>query len=114
EITSAAVEQSSGIGQVNEAVTQMDQVTQQNAALVEEAAAAASSLREQAVKLTEAVSVFRIDGSKVPPARPVAATPRTPGPARAPASKPRSAALATARPAQEEALAAASGDWSEF
>ena len=48
EIASAAQEQSRGIGQVNQAVTQMDQVTQQNAALVEEAAAAAASMQEQA------------------------------------------------------------------
>jgi methyl-accepting chemotaxis protein len=60
EITSAALEQSSGIGQVNEAITQMDQVTQQNAALVEESAAAAASLKEQAGKLAEAVSVFKL------------------------------------------------------
>jgi methyl-accepting chemotaxis protein len=60
EITSAALEQSAGIGQVNDAVTQMDTVTQQNAALVEESAAAAASLREQAAKLSESVSVFRL------------------------------------------------------
>ena len=60
EITSAAVEQSSGISQVNEAVTQMDQVTQQNAALVEESAAAAASLKEQADRLARAVAVFRL------------------------------------------------------
>jgi methyl-accepting chemotaxis protein-1 (serine sensor receptor) len=60
EITSAAVEQSSGISQVNEAVTQMDQVTQQNAALVEESAAAAASLKEQADRLASAVAVFRL------------------------------------------------------
>jgi methyl-accepting chemotaxis protein len=60
EITSASLEQSSGIGQVNDAITQMDQVTQQNAALVEESAAAASSLSEQAGKLAEAVAVFKL------------------------------------------------------
>jgi methyl-accepting chemotaxis protein len=63
EITSAALEQSSGIGQINEAVTQMDQATQQNAALVEQGAAAAESLRAQAVKLAETVSAFRLDDS---------------------------------------------------
>ena len=62
EITSAALEQSSGIEQVNEAVTQMDQVTQQNASLVEEGAAAAASLREQAEKLAEVVAVFKLSG----------------------------------------------------
>jgi methyl-accepting chemotaxis protein len=62
EITSASLEQASGIEQVNEAVTSMDQVTQQNAALVEQSAAAAASLRDQAVRLAEAVSVFRVLG----------------------------------------------------
>ena len=60
EITAAASEQSDGIGQVNTAVTQLDQMTQQNAALVEESAAAAASLREQAQKLAAAVAVFRL------------------------------------------------------
>ncbi|MDB5989274.1 MAG: chemotaxis protein [Herbaspirillum sp.] len=60
EITAASQEQSTGIGQVNEAVGQMDQVTQQNAALVEEAAAAAASLQDQAAKLAQIVSVFRL------------------------------------------------------
>jgi methyl-accepting chemotaxis protein len=59
EISSASVEQTSGIEQVNVAVTQMDQVTQQNAALVEEAAAAAEAMREQAQNLADAVAVFR-------------------------------------------------------
>jgi methyl-accepting chemotaxis protein len=60
EISNASQEQSTGIGQVNEAVGQMDQVTQQNAALVEEAAAAAASLQDQAGKLAQTVSVFRL------------------------------------------------------
>jgi methyl-accepting chemotaxis protein len=64
EITSAAQEQSGGIAQVNEAVLQMDQVTQHNAALVEESAAAAVSLQEQANKLSEAVSVFKLSGAE--------------------------------------------------
>ncbi|CAG9173709.1 Methyl-accepting chemotaxis protein II [Cupriavidus pinatubonensis] len=59
EITAAGEEQSSGIQQVNTAVTQMDQVTQQNAALVEEAAAAAESLQERARDLSAAVAVFQ-------------------------------------------------------
>lgn len=61
EIASASEEQSSGIDQVNLAVTQMDEVTQQNAALVEEAAAAADSLQEQAQRLAAAVAVFRVN-----------------------------------------------------
>ncbi|MEG1116092.1 MAG: methyl-accepting chemotaxis protein [Janthinobacterium sp.] len=62
EISSASSEQSTGVGQVGEAVTQMDQATQQNAALVEEMAAAASSLNSQARELVNAVDVFKIDG----------------------------------------------------
>jgi len=60
EITAASAEQSDGIGQVNGSVTQLDQMTQQNAALVEESAAAAESLREQAVRLAEVVSTFKL------------------------------------------------------
>ena len=60
EISAASSEQSDGIGQVNTAVVQLDQMTQQNASLVEQSAAAAESLKEQAVKLTEVVSVFRL------------------------------------------------------
>ena len=60
EISAASAEQSTGVRQVSEAVMQMDQVTQQNAALVEEIAAAASSLRMQAGELLRAVSVFKL------------------------------------------------------
>jgi methyl-accepting chemotaxis protein len=60
EIAAASEEQSQGIEQVNQAVSQMDEATQQNAALVEEASAAAHSLEEQAIKLKQAVSVFRL------------------------------------------------------
>lgn len=63
EISSASAEQSSGIEQVNIALTQMDEATQQNAALVEEAATAARSMEEQATSLVQAVDVFKIDGS---------------------------------------------------
>ncbi|OZI43498.1 methyl-accepting chemotaxis protein [Bordetella genomosp. 5] len=65
EISAASEEQSSGIDQVNRAVAQMDEVTQQNAALVEEAAAAAGSLQDQAERLAEAVSVFKINAGEV-------------------------------------------------
>ena len=61
EIMTAGEEQSLGINQINQAVAQMDQVTQQNAALVEEAAAAATSLQEQAQSLADAVSAFQLD-----------------------------------------------------
>ncbi|MCE1192100.1 MAG: methyl-accepting chemotaxis protein [Acidovorax sp.] len=60
EISAAASEQSQGIGQVNVAVSQLDQMTQQNAALVEESTAAAESLKEQAVRLSEVVGAFRL------------------------------------------------------
>ncbi|WP_175626595.1 MULTISPECIES: methyl-accepting chemotaxis protein [Oxalobacteraceae] len=65
EIMAASEEQSAGIEQVNQAISQMDNVTQQNAALVEEAAAAAASLKDQAVKLEQTVSVFKIDANAI-------------------------------------------------
>jgi methyl-accepting chemotaxis protein len=60
EITSASTEQSEGISQVNIAVSHLDSMTQQNAALVEESAAAAESLKDQAGKLASVVSVFKL------------------------------------------------------
>ena len=63
DISAASQEQSSGIEQVNQAITQMDEGTQQNAALVEEASASAESMRQQATQLVEAVSAFRVGGS---------------------------------------------------
>ncbi|MCX7251451.1 MAG: chemotaxis protein, partial [Burkholderiales bacterium] len=60
EISAASAEQSSGVGQVGEAVMQMDQATQQNAALVEEMAAAATSLQDQAEELVQTVAGFRL------------------------------------------------------
>ncbi|MDH0091942.1 methyl-accepting chemotaxis protein [Achromobacter mucicolens] len=111
EISAASEEQSSGIDQVNRAVSQMDEVTQQNAALVEEAAAAAGSLQEQAQRLAEAVAVFKINAGEVieVPARQLAqqqhrpaarvAAPAAAGtPARAPEEAPAPAAPAV-RPA---------------
>ncbi|WP_025918138.1 methyl-accepting chemotaxis protein [Herminiimonas sp. CN] len=61
-ITAASQEQSTGIEQVNRAISQMDQVTQQNAALVEEAAASAEAMQDQAVNLARVVSVFKLPG----------------------------------------------------
>jgi methyl-accepting chemotaxis protein len=81
EITAAAVEQSEGIAQVNVTVSQLDQMTQQNAALVEQSTAAAESLRDQAHRLIEVVSVFRVSGQAnvtATPARPVPAPRPTP------------------------------------
>jgi len=65
EITAASLEQSQGINQVNQAVVDMDNVTQQNAALVEQAAAAASSLQNQAVQLGEVVKTFRLKDAPI-------------------------------------------------
>jgi methyl-accepting chemotaxis protein len=64
EISSSAQEQTSGISQINQAITQLDQVTQQNAALVEEAAAAAESLNQQAGRMVEVVSVFKLEARR--------------------------------------------------
>ena len=61
EISAASSEQSAGVSQVGEAVMHMDQATQQNAALVEESAAAADSLRLQAQELLQAVALFRLN-----------------------------------------------------
>jgi methyl-accepting chemotaxis protein len=103
EISAASTEQSQGIEQVNRAIAQMDETTQQNAALVEEAAAAAESLQDQAQGLAEAVSVFRLAGGGVPAAR----------------ALPSSAPARTQPPAPVRAmqrLAAGQGDdeWEEF
>lgn len=62
EISAASAEQSQGIDQVGDAVTQLDQVTQQNAALVEESAAAAESLKHQAQRMMQVVATFRLPG----------------------------------------------------
>ncbi|WDZ94609.1 methyl-accepting chemotaxis protein [Herbaspirillum sp. WKF16] len=95
EITAASSEQSDGIEQVNTAIAQMDEVTQQNAALVEEAAAAAGSLQDQAEKLAGLVSVFKLDRSHAAVAGADAA-PAPRAPAR-PAAKP----AAVAKPAAQ-------------
>jgi methyl-accepting chemotaxis protein-1 (serine sensor receptor) len=76
EISSASHEQTSGIEQINQAIVGMDQVTQQNAALVEEAAAAAESLKEQAGVLAQAVSVFKLDAQQSEAPAPLAIRPR--------------------------------------
>ncbi|PKV45220.1 methyl-accepting chemotaxis sensory transducer with Cache sensor [Janthinobacterium sp. 61] len=114
DISVATTEQSDGIAQVNQALAQMDGVTQQNAALVEEAAAAAESLQDQASHLAEVVSVFKL-GEQVRQAAPAAsvatpraATPTTPAPAkRLSIAKPQAAQRAPAK-------APAGDDWEEF
>ena len=137
EITAAASEQSSGIGQVHGAVTSLDQMTQQNAALVDESAAAAESLRDQAQKLSQAMQVFKLSGGgqghlsgpaagyRAPATlairvnRPV--TPITPASRPAPAATPVAApakAKATASvlpaPKPSPATTADNGDWESF
>ena len=109
EITAASSEQSSGISQVNQAVGNLDQMTQQNAALVEESAAAAQSLREQAEHLAQVVSVFKVNGAAytgvAPPVhvahKPAPQAPRVPSaPAKtAMAGKPATQRIAQAAPA---------------
>jgi methyl-accepting chemotaxis protein len=73
EITAASAEQSDGIGQINTSVSQLDQMTQQNSALVEQSAAAADSLKEQAVKLAQVVGTFKLGGPGRATSSPVAA-----------------------------------------
>ena len=88
EISASSTEQRDGIAQVNQAVTQLDQMTQQNAALVEESAAAASGLKEQAQRLSEVVAVFNVGSGAVPALAPraaVVAAPAAPIPAKRPA-----------------------------
>jgi len=113
EITSASAEQSTGIAGVNQAIGNLDQMTQQNAALVEESAAAAESLRDQADQMTRAVAVFKVSdtvrahSSQAPPAsrRPPAAARTAQVPARP--SKP-ALAKPTAGPQPAKPLAVAS------
>jgi methyl-accepting chemotaxis protein len=113
EITAASLEQSAGIEQINQAIVQMDDVTQQNAALVEEAAAASQAMRDQAARLLDAVAVFQIEGGAAAPARLPAAVPvPVPTPVRA-------ASVARTRPVRSAVkpapgTAAVQGDWEEF
>jgi len=100
EITAASLEQSQGIEQVNQTISQMDEVTQQNAALVEEASAAARSLEEQASGLAASVSRFRVNGSlpsvtPEPAPRVAVAAPVRPAPVVRPAVPKRGAPIAT-------------------
>jgi methyl-accepting chemotaxis protein len=112
EISAAATEQSTGIGQVNGAIGQLDQMTQQNAALVEESAAAADSLKDQAVRLAGVVSTFRIGEADRPQPLPQQ-QPRPAAPRPAEVAK---AAIQQAR-VQSKPLptgAGSSGDWENF
>jgi len=119
EIAAASHEQSQGIGQINESITTMDDATQQNAALVEEAAAAAKSLQDQAANLAQVVSVFKLDESEVA-VRSAPAARAAPVRAAAPAQKRlASPAKPVARPAPKPAQKAAqkaeqADEWEEF
>ena len=107
EISAASQEQSAGIDQVNQTVMQMDETTQQNAALVEEATAAARSMEDQATQLTEAVAVFRIaadDARKSSGKTAVSAV----------APRQRLRPVATSARGGQTALKMDDGDWQEF
>ena len=111
EISAATTEQSQGIEQVNIAVNQLDTMTQQNAALVEQSAAAASSLKDQTIKLNVSVSRFSVDASDSGPSANVApakgAAPSISSKPSAPqASSPKPAAKAIAKPSAKTATTA--------
>ncbi|RTL19588.1 MAG: HAMP domain-containing protein [Burkholderiales bacterium] len=96
EITVSSREQSEGVTQINVAVSQLDQATQQNAALVEQTASAAESMRQQTAKLSEAVAVFRVDGglgasSRAASPKPAAYRSAAPAGAHRPAGSPKPA-----------------------
>jgi methyl-accepting chemotaxis protein len=122
EITHATQEQTGGIEQVNHAIGAMDQVTQQNAALVEESAAAAASMQDQAARLAQVVGVFKLDrahelaqSAQQPASRPAVRT------ATAASAPVRIAATPAAKPAkagksktQAKPVAAGADEWEEF
>jgi methyl-accepting chemotaxis protein len=115
EITAAGQEQSAGIEQINEAITQMDEVTQQNAALVEEAAAAAGALQDRASHLSEVVSVFQLDAAHTAEVLPLSTSSRPAGTAQRVAAT-RQLAVVDDQPARRAANARApsQSDWEEF
>ncbi|HEY4446640.1 MAG TPA: methyl-accepting chemotaxis protein [Steroidobacteraceae bacterium] len=118
EIASSSREQASGIEQVNKAITMMDDVTQQNAALVEEASAAAQALTEQASNLTQLISRYRVGESSAAEApRAAARPPAAPAverraPTRPMTGKKRPVAVSTPAPAR--AGGAAAEEWKDF
>ncbi|OBV36971.1 methyl-accepting chemotaxis protein [Janthinobacterium psychrotolerans] len=119
EINAASGEQSQGISQIGEAVQQMDQVTQENAALVEQMAAAGIGLKNRAGQLLQTVAVFQLSAERAP-ARPAATaiTPQRAAPRpklAAPAARPRAQAPAAAKASKPARQAApAESDWEEF
>ncbi|MEB0140892.1 MULTISPECIES: methyl-accepting chemotaxis protein [unclassified Undibacterium] len=122
EITAATQEQTSGIDQINQAIIAMDNATQQNAALVEEAAAAAQSLQDQANSLVQVVSVFHLHAADLPAAIALDKRPAAPAKVttvrRASAVKAAVASTLSSKPRRNATntplLAADSGEWHEF
>jgi methyl-accepting chemotaxis protein len=125
EITAASQEQRNGIEQVNEAVGQMDEMTQQNAALVEQAAAAAQSMQDQAAALSRAVSVFKLTaparthGTPMPSnvtssSAPIKLTSVNRSPAIAKPRAPGNAPGRTAKPSKPQLAPPGADDWEEF
>jgi methyl-accepting chemotaxis protein len=118
EITAAGREQESGIEQINQAISEMDTVTQQNAALVEEAAAASESLQDQAKELAAVVSVFKLDPALVTMAVLSDIKPRiTKSASIVPIKKATRRIERNAAPQQATALmvsGSVGGDWEEF
>ncbi len=116
EIATSSHEQSAGIEQVNQAVMSMDEMTQQNAALVEEAAASAQAMAEQSAKLSELMARFQMGNMPAASARPLG-SPAAAGSARPPTAERRSPARSWARsePARKKAAAAGGdSDWQQF
>ena len=120
EISSASLEQSTGVGQVGQSVSQMDQVTQQNAALVEQSAAATESLMGQAGALVQAVSVFKLSrntatgAAAASVARQSKATASHRSPTRQPAGATAAAAPAATTPAKAKIDTSAEAAWTSF
>jgi methyl-accepting chemotaxis protein len=117
EISAASQEQTTGINQVNEAVTSMDETTQQNAALVEEAAAAAESLVEQAVQLSDVVSVFKIGNEYGKQERRIASSPMRTAASAKPVAQVKPVIKSEPKPVAAKVIAKTGtddGDWEEF
>ena len=117
EISAASVEQSTGIEEINRAITQMDEVTQQNAALVEEAAAASQSLQEQAANLAGVVGTFQLVQGQADAAQqsmPVRHAPATQRPAPRKTAPLKLVAQRASSPARSTASTSAGGDWEVF
>ncbi|WP_281506019.1 methyl-accepting chemotaxis protein [Chromohalobacter nigrandesensis] len=116
EISAASQEQSDGIEQVSQAVTQMDQVTQQNASLVQEASSASASLEEQAQRLEDVVSVFRLPGggSHQAQALPGTRAPATKSAVSAPTATSKSSAQTRQVPSKHTSTTQEENEWEEF